>query len=59
MPLIVSAIPIHLSEKLSDISEYDEDRDKLNMWEHALIQCMHVNHDQYSTDAVKIAYAES
>ena len=30
-----------------------------NTWEHALIQRMHVNHDQYLTDAVKIAYAES
>ena len=45
MPLTASATPVHLSEKLPDIPEYDEDRDKLNMWEHALIQRMHVNHD--------------
>ena len=37
MSLIVSATPVHLSKKLLDIPEYDEDRDKLNMWEHALI----------------------
>ena len=59
MSLTASATPVHLSEKLLDIPEYDEDRDKLNTWEHALIQCMHVNHDQYFTDTVKIAYAES
>ena len=29
------------------------------MWEHALIQCMHVNHDWYFINAAKIAYAES
>ena len=58
MPLTASAIPVHLSKKLPDIPEYDEDRDKLNAWKHALIQCMHVNHDQYLTDAAKIAYAE-
>ena len=59
MPLTASATPVRLSEKLPDISEYDGDRDKLNAWEHALIQRMHVNHDQYPTDAAKIAYAES
>ena len=59
MLLTVSATLIRLSEKLPDISEYDEDRDKLNVWEHALIQHMHVNHNQYSTDAAKITYAES
>ena len=58
-PLTASATPVHLSEKLPDIPEYDGDRDKLNAWEHALIQHMHVNHNQYSTDAAKIAYAES
>ena len=31
MLLTVSATSVHLSEKLSDISEYDEDRDKLNV----------------------------
>ena len=59
MSLTASAIPVHLSEKLPDIPEYDEDRDKLNTWEHALIQHMHVNHDQYLTDTAKITYAES
>ena len=58
-PLTASATPVHLFKKLSDTSEYDEDRDKLNTWEHALIQRMHVNHNQYSTDTAKIAYAES
>ena len=59
MSLTVSATSVHISEKLSDISEYNEDRDKLNTWEHTIIQCMHINHDWYFTDAVKIAYAES
>ena len=59
MLLTASSTPVRLSEKLSDIPEYDEDRDKLNAWKHALIQHMHVNHDQYLTDAVKIAYTES
>ena len=59
MSLTASATLIHLSEKLPDTPEYDGDRDKLNAWEHTLIQRMHVNHDQYSTDAAKIAYAES
>ena len=58
-PLTASATPVHLSEKLPDIPEYDEDKDKLNMWEHALIQRMHVNHDWYLTDTAKIAYTES
>ena len=44
-PLTASATPVRLSEKLPDIPEYDGDRDKLNAWEHALIQRMHVNHD--------------
>ena len=59
MLLTASATSVHLSEKLPDISEYNADRDKLDAWEHALIQCMHVNHDQYLTDAAKITYAES
>ena len=48
-----------LSEKLPDISEYDGDEAKLDSWEQSLIQRMHVNHDRYSTDASKIAYAEN
>ena len=44
-PVTASATPVHLFKKLPDISEYDEDRDKLNAWEHALIQRMHVNYD--------------
>ena len=59
MSLTASATPVYLFKKLSDISKYDEDRVKLNVWEHALIQYMHVNHNQYSTDIVKIAYAKS
>ena len=47
------------SEKLPDISEYDGDEAKLDSWEQSLIQRMHVNHDRYSTDASKIAYAEN
>ena len=31
MLLTASATPVHLSKKLSDISEYNEDKDKLNM----------------------------
>ena len=49
-PLTASATPVHLSEKLPDIPEYDGDRDKLDAWEHALIQRMHVNHNQYPPD---------
>ena len=30
MPLTASATPVRLSEKLPDIPEYNEDRDKLN-----------------------------
>ena len=29
-PVTASATPVHLFKKLPDISEYDEDRDKLN-----------------------------
>ena len=59
MSLNASATPVRLFKKLSDIPEYDEDRDKLNIWKHALIQHMHVNYDQYLTDTAKITYAES
>ncbi len=54
-----AAIPVRLSEKLSDIAEYDEDRDKLNAWKQSLKQRMHMNHDRYITDEAKIAYVES
>ncbi len=54
-----AAIPVRLSEKLSDIAEYDEDRDKLNAWKQSLKQRMHMNHDRYIIDEAKIAYAES
>ena len=54
-----AAIPVRLSEKLPDIAEYDGDRDKLDAWEQSLKQRMHMNHDRYTTDEAKIAYAES
>ncbi len=54
----VAAISVRLSEKLSDIVEYDEDRDKLNAWEQSLKQRMHMNHDRYIIDEVKIVYVE-
>jgi len=54
-----AAILVRLSEKLPDIVEYDEDRDKLNAWKQSLKQRMHMNHDRYTTDEAKIAYAES
>ena len=47
------------SEKLSDISEYEEKKNKLNAWEQALIQKMHINHDWYLIQSEKIVYAES
>ena len=46
------------SEKLSDISEYEEKKNKLDTWEQALIQRMHINHNQYFTQSKKIAYVE-
>ena len=63
-PPVVQSTPApaplsRLSEKLPDIAEYDGDRDKLDAWEQALKQKMHTNHDRYSTDALKISYAES
>jgi len=54
-----AVIPVRLSEKLPDIVEYDEDRDKLNAWKQSLKQRMHMNHDRYTIDEAKIAYAES
>ncbi len=55
----VAVIFVRLSEKLSDIVEYDEDRDKLNAWKQSLKQRMHMNHDRYIIDEVKIVYVES
>ncbi len=55
----VAAILVRLSEKLSDIVEYDEDRDKLNAWKQSLKQRMHMNHDRYIIDEAKIVYVES
>ena len=46
------------SEKLSDISEYEENKNKLNAQEQVLIQRMHINHDWYLIQSEKIAYAE-
>ena len=50
--------PALKSEKLSDISKYEENKDKLDTWEQALIQRMHINHDQYFTQSKKIAYTK-
>ncbi len=55
----VAVILVRLSEKLSDIVEYDEDKDKLNAWKQSLKQRMHMNHDRYIIDEVKIIYVES
>ena len=49
---------LRLSEKLFDIIEYDEDRDKLDAWEQTLKQKMHINHDRYFIDVLKIFYVE-
>ncbi len=54
----VTVILVRLSEKLSDIVEYNEDKDKLNAWKQSLKQRMHMNHDQYIIDEVKIIYIE-
>ena len=55
----VAVIFVRLSEKLSDIVEYDEDKDKLNAWKQSLKQCMHMHHDRYIIDEVKIVYVKS
>ena len=47
------------SKKLSDISEYEEKKNKLDTWKQVLIQKMHINHNQYFTQSKKITYAES
>ncbi len=54
----VAAIFVRLSEKLSDIVEYNEDKDKLNAWKQSLKQRMHMNHDRYIIDEVKIVYVK-
>ncbi len=54
----VAVILVRLSEKLSDIIKYDEDKDKLNAWKQSLKQRIHMNHDRYIIDEVKIIYVE-
>ena len=46
-------------KKLSDISEYEKKKDKLDTWKQALIQKMHINHNWYLIQSKKIVYAES
>ena len=46
------------SKKLPNIPEYNDNIDKLDAWEQLLIQRMHINHDQYTTNMHKIAYAK-
>ncbi len=55
----VAVILVWLFKKLSDIVEYNEDKDKLNAWKQSLKQRMHMNHDRYIIDEVKIIYVES
>ncbi len=46
-------------KKLFDISEYERDKDHLNVWKQSLIQRMNVNNDRYFSYWVKIVYVES
>ncbi len=47
------------SEKLSDILQYEGDKNQLDAWEQNLIQRMNVNYDRYLIAYTKIAYAKS
>ena len=47
-----------LLEKLSNIIEYDENRNKFDVWKQTLKQKMHINHDRYFIDVLKIFYVE-
>ena len=49
----------HQSDKLSDTTEYDKNRDCLNAWKQSLKQQLHMNHNQYLINYEKIMYAES
>jgi len=46
-------------EKLFDISEYEKNKDWLNVWKQSLIQRMNINDDRYLFHQVKIVYVES
>ena len=47
-----------LLKKLLDIIEYDKDRDKLDVWKQIFKQKMHIDHDRYFIDVLKIFYVE-
>ena len=59
LALATKSQPTLRSEKLPDIPEYEGEESKLDDWDQALVQRMHINHDRYPTDQMKIAYAES
>ncbi len=46
-------------KKLFDISEYEKNKDWLNVWKQSLIQRMNINDDRYLFHQVKIVYVES
>jgi len=46
-------------EKLLNISEYERNKDWLNVWEQSLIQRMNVNDNHYFFHQVKIVYVKS
>jgi len=46
-------------EKLLDISEYEKNKDHLNVWKQSLIQCINMNDDHYFSHQAKIVYVES
>ena len=59
LPPSSAAPAISKSEKLSNIPEYNDDVNKLNIWKQSLIHKMYINHDRYPTDQKKIVYAEN
>ncbi len=46
-------------KKLFDISEYEKNKDYLNVWEQSLIQRMNINNNRYFSHQVKIVYVKS
>jgi len=46
-------------KKLFDISEYEKNKDWLNVWKQSLIQRMNMNDDHYFSHQAKIIYVES
>ena len=57
--LQATASAIYQFKKLSDTTEYNKDKDCLNVWKQSLKQWLHINHDRYLTNHKKITYAES